>query len=134
MLKKMMVLCATVAAFAAVAMVPLAAQGDTFYKCPHGVTNKHYCQKFKRCVVPRLEGLKVSQARRALRRHDCRLGHVRRTRHHVDGVRNGVVLSQNPSSGTIHRKGFRVNVVINRKARRSADPDHDGDHDRPGQI
>jgi beta-lactam-binding protein with PASTA domain len=78
-LKKLLVLVLPVLATMAVALAPASASGDTFYKCPHGVTDHHYCTKYKKCKVPELKGKTVKEAKVLLREHDCRLGKVHHT-------------------------------------------------------
>ena len=63
------------------------------------------------CVVPRLEHLTLTQARRALSRGRCELGTMHRPRH----VRSGAVLrvvSQSLRPGTKHQANYRVSVTL----------------------
>jgi hypothetical protein len=65
-----------------------------------------------RCVVPRLHGRSVAQARRVLAHSKCRLGLVLRPR----GARGRLVVSsQRPSAGTRRQVGTRVAVRLQRK-------------------
>jgi hypothetical protein len=66
-----------------------------------------------RCVVPRLKGKTVPQARTALARAKCVLGLVRRVR--VRRGRVGRVLSQSARAGTSRPRGTRVSVVVGRR-------------------
>jgi hypothetical protein len=66
-----------------------------------------------RCVIPRLTGKTVPQARTALARAKCVLGRVRRVR--VRRGRVGRVLSQSPRAGTSRPRGTRVAVVVRRR-------------------
>ena len=62
------------------------------------------------CVVPRLTGKSLSKVRKALRRHDCSLGRVRR-RHHAT-AKSGRVKRQSPRAGTILSPGGEVGVTL----------------------
>ena len=63
-----------------------------------------------RCVVPKLRGKTVAQARRALVRANCTLGHVRR-------VGRGRITKQSPPAGTRVAAGARVRVTVGRTRR-----------------
>jgi cytochrome c peroxidase len=65
-----------------------------------------------RCVVPRLRGKTVAQARKLLSRSKCGLGLVLRPRHARGRL---VVLSQRPSAGARRQAGTRVAVRLRRK-------------------
>jgi len=65
-----------------------------------------------RCVVPRLRGRTVAQARKALARSKCRLGLVLRPR---SGRGRLVVSTQRPSAGASRPSGTRVAVRLRRK-------------------
>jgi len=65
-----------------------------------------------RCVVPRLRGRTVAQARRLLARSHCGLGLVLRPRHARGRL---VVLSQRPSAGARRQAGTRIAVRVQRK-------------------
>jgi hypothetical protein len=62
------------------------------------------------CVVPRLNGKSLSAARKALQRHDCSLGKVRR-RHHAT-AKAGRVKRQSPRAGTVLSAGGEVGVTL----------------------
>jgi len=62
------------------------------------------------CVVPRLNGKSLSAVRKALRRHDCSLGQVRRRRH--ANAKAGRVKSQSPRAGTVLSPGGEVGVTL----------------------
>jgi cytochrome c peroxidase len=66
-------------------------------------------QRPVRCVVPRLRGKTVAQARRLLARAKCRLGHVTRPR---GGARRLVVAGQEPSAGARRTVNTRVRVRL----------------------
>jgi PASTA domain len=68
------------------------------------------------CVVPRLRGKTLVQARVALRRSHCRLGAVRRKP--SAAVRRGRVLTQRPAAGKRRAAGTRVEVVLSDGRRR----------------
>lgn len=60
------------------------------------------------CVVPKLKGKKLRRARKALRRHDCRLGRVK-------GPRSGKVKKQRPKPGRVLPAASKVNVKLIKK-------------------
>ncbi len=63
------------------------------------------------CLVPRLLGETVRQAKRTLQNHGCRLGKVRQP-HHVRHGQRLTVTSQHPQAGSIRRPGARVAVSL----------------------
>lgn len=64
------------------------------------------------CVVPRLAGRTLTQARRALRRAGCSAGKIRRTSRRRG--RKGRIVSQSPKAGRRLRQGAPVSVVVRR--------------------
>jgi phosphoribosylformylglycinamidine (FGAM) synthase PurS component len=66
----------------------------------------------RRCIVPRVVGLRLSLAQRKIRRANCKVGRVRRKR----SARAGIVLSQKPRARAIRRRGFPVTLVVGRRA------------------
>jgi hypothetical protein len=66
------------------------------------------------CRVPRLDGVKLAAARRALSRTHCALGRVRRRRARGTHAirRRGRVLSTNPRRGSVRPPGTRVAVTV----------------------
>jgi hypothetical protein len=68
-----------------------------------------------RCVVPRIVGKTLTQAKAALKANHCGLGKVRRA--YSMRVRKGRVLEQSPGQGRNLRRGARVNVVVSRGTR-----------------
>jgi hypothetical protein len=67
--------------------------------------------KFVRdCRVPRLWGLSLRRARKALTTHDCRAGAI--THAHSRVVRSGAVISQSPRPFTLLDHGGEVDLVI----------------------
>jgi glucose/arabinose dehydrogenase/PKD repeat protein len=68
------------------------------------------------CVVPRLAGRTVVQARRAIVAARCSVGRV--TRAHSRRVRAGRVISQRPRPRLRLRRGTKVAVVVSRGRRR----------------
>lgn len=62
------------------------------------------------CVVPRLRGKLLSAARKALRRHGCSLGRVRKRRHAT--AKFGRVKRQSPRAGTVLSSGGEVGVTL----------------------
>jgi hypothetical protein len=63
------------------------------------------------CVVPKLKGKTIKQARKLLRKAHCTLGKVVRR---GDG-RPGRIRSTKPKAGAKRPAGTRVNVVVNRR-------------------
>ena len=68
--------------------------------------------KFLRdCRPPRLRGLRLQRARKALTSHDCRTGQI--THAHSRTVKSGRVISQSPKPFTVGLEhGARVSLVI----------------------
>jgi hypothetical protein len=64
------------------------------------------------CVVPKLRGKTLKQARASLTRSNCRLGKI--ARRSVRGARPGRVSSQRPAPGARRPAGTRVQVVVSR--------------------
>ncbi len=69
-----------------------------------------------RCAVPRVGGMTLAAARRALTRRNCRLGNV--TRAYSTRVRFGRVVLQRPAAGRRLARGAKVSVVVSRGRRR----------------
>ena len=65
-----------------------------------------------RCVVPKLRGKTLSEARRELRSRHCTLGRVRRA--YSWRLRAGRVVSQRPAPGTRRARGSVVSVTVSR--------------------
>src|SRR5205085_60238 len=66
-----------------------------------------------RCVVPRLKGKSLSQAKSALRKAHCKLGKVtkpRRHRHHK--LRKLVVKRAHPGAGSVRPRGTKVALTL----------------------
>jgi CSLREA domain-containing protein len=64
----------------------------------------------KKCVVPKLKGKTVKQARRALKKRNCRLGKVTRR----GRGRPGRIRASRPKAGSVRAAGTRVRVIVNR--------------------
>ncbi|HET7856613.1 MAG TPA: PASTA domain-containing protein [Gaiellaceae bacterium] len=64
-----------------------------------------------RCVVPRVIGLRLAQARARIVAANCRVGRVRRARSRLVGR----VLAQSPRAGLRFSRGTRVNLVVGRR-------------------
>ncbi len=62
------------------------------------------------CVVPKLRGRSIAQARRLLAKSNCSLGAVR-------GARKGRVATQNPRAGKRLASGAKVKVTLRRASR-----------------
>lgn len=105
-MKRILVAIAAIAAFAALAIAPLSAQGDTI--CPPGTHNPKYC--VKKCKVPQLKGKTPGQAGGLLAAHDCKLGKT--TKAAGSGVPKGTILRSAPAAGTVHQQGFKVDIIV----------------------
>jgi len=68
----------------------------------------------KRCVVPRVIGLRLTQAKRAIRSANCSVGRIERAR---SARPAGRVVDQRPRPGRRVRKGTRVTLVVSRGRR-----------------
>jgi subtilisin family serine protease len=68
------------------------------------------------CTVPRLRGLTMIGAKRALVKKGCRLGRISRT--YSRRVRRGRIVAQRPRPGLRLRRGAKVAVVLSRGRRR----------------
>ncbi|MEZ5100022.1 MAG: PASTA domain-containing protein [Thermoleophilia bacterium] len=64
------------------------------------------------CVVPKLRGLTLAEARARLERARCRVGRVTRTR--AKGVAAGEVVSSKPTAGKSLAAGAKVALVLAR--------------------
>lgn len=69
-----------------------------------------------RCVVPKVNGKTIAQARRLLATRRCRLGRVGRA--YSRSVKKGRVISQGRRAGAGLARGTKVNVVVSRGRRR----------------
>jgi hypothetical protein len=68
-----------------------------------------------RCLVPRVIGMRLANARTKIRRRGCRVGRVRRA-----GAKRswrGRVVAQKPRAGLGRARGAKVTIVIGRKRR-----------------
>jgi subtilisin family serine protease len=68
------------------------------------------------CTVPRLRGLTLIGAKRALVKRGCALGRISRT--HSRRVRRGRIVAQRPRPGLRMRRGAKVAVELSRGRRR----------------
>jgi hypothetical protein len=64
-----------------------------------------------RCVVPRVIGMRLRQARTRITARHCSVGRIRRAR----SRRVGRVIAQTPRSGKRLTRGARVNLVVGRR-------------------
>jgi beta-lactam-binding protein with PASTA domain len=69
-----------------------------------------------RCVVPKVTGKTVAQARRLLSTRRCRLGRIGRA--YSRRVKKGRVISQGRRPAARLARGTKVNVVVSRGRRR----------------
>ncbi|MEP6910697.1 MAG: SBBP repeat-containing protein [Actinomycetota bacterium] len=67
----------------------------------------------RRCVVPRVIGMRLAKARTRVGLANCRVGRVRRA--HTRPLRVGKVVSQSPRAGSRRTRGARVNLVVGRR-------------------
>ena len=65
------------------------------------------------CVVPRVVGLRLTDARLRIRRHHCSVGRVLRA--HSRPSRRGRVIWQSPRPGAVRSMSWRVSVVVGRR-------------------
>jgi beta-lactam-binding protein with PASTA domain len=69
-----------------------------------------------RCVVPKVKGRTLPQARTLLKSKRCTLGRVRRA--YSPKVKKGKIISQGRQPGVRLARGTRVSVLISRGRRR----------------
>lgn len=68
----------------------------------------------RRCVVPKVVGLKLAVAKRRITRASCKVGKVKRV--HVRSKRKvGRVVAQSPRARTRHAAGTRVRLTVGRR-------------------
>jgi hypothetical protein len=65
---------------------------------------------YQACVVPALKGKSLSKAKQLLKRHNCKLGHVKKVS--VRRKKAGKVLKQAPKTGAILAPGSRVRINL----------------------
>jgi hypothetical protein len=65
----------------------------------------------RRCVVPRVIGMRVARAKARIRRANCSVGRVRRRQ----STRGPVVLSQKPRARAIRKRRHPVSLVVGRR-------------------
>jgi hypothetical protein len=119
LLKKTLVLCTPLLAVAALAVTPVSASADTFYKCPPGAVFVSYCETIQLCVVPTVQGLRLNRAEDLLSDHDCSVGAIVLVRNRNPFIRVGEVLDSFPSAGAIREGGFPVTLFVKgRRGRR----------------
>ena len=87
------------------------AVGASFTPLPPTTGRRYLNSGSTACRVPRVIGLTVNAARRALAARACRLGTIRRK--HSAMVRIGRVSTQTPEAGALARSGAAVAVVVN---------------------
>jgi IPT/TIG domain/PASTA domain len=68
---------------------------------------------YEGCVVPKLKGKKLKNARRVLGRADCKVGKV--TRRKAKPGKAGKVLKQSVKPGKVLASGSRVNLTVGKK-------------------
>ena len=64
-----------------------------------------------KCVVPSLEGLKLTKARAALKKANCTVGKVTRKK---SAHKATVVLKQNKKAGAVLARGSKITLTIAR--------------------
>ncbi len=70
---------------------------------------------FDACGVPRLTGMRLAAAKRALRNNHCSLGRVKKAH---SRKKKGIVLRQHVAAGKTLAPGSRVNVVVSKGRKR----------------
>jgi beta-lactam-binding protein with PASTA domain len=65
----------------------------------------------RKCVVPRLIGLRLAKAKSKILRAHCRVGRIRRLRSRLVGR----VIGQSPHAGARKSRGFRVTLLVGRR-------------------
>ncbi|MGZ4468143.1 MAG: Stk1 family PASTA domain-containing Ser/Thr kinase [Nocardioidaceae bacterium] len=96
--------------------------GDRILK--HGTVDATISRGPERHAVPRLRGLSVDQAQRALQH--SHLAYGTSTYRYSDNVAKGTVLSSDPKQGQELRRGTAVDLVVSRGARPIPIPDFTG--------
>jgi Bacterial Ig-like domain (group 3)/PASTA domain len=88
--------------------------GDSKHTSSSGSTVVRVKAAAKKCVVPKLKGKTVAQARKLLKKHHCKLGKV--TTKAGASKRTGKlhIVSQSVKAKSVHSSGKRVPVVIDR--------------------
>jgi serine/threonine-protein kinase len=69
----------------------------------------------KACVVPNVKGRSLRAAKRAIRRHNCAVGRIKRAASRR--VRKGHVVSQKPKPGKRLKRGAKVRLVVSKGRR-----------------
>jgi alpha-tubulin suppressor-like RCC1 family protein len=69
----------------------------------------------KACVVPKVKGRGLRAAKRAIRRHNCSVGRIKRAASRR--VRKGHVVSQKPKPGKRLKRGAKVRLVVSKGRR-----------------
>ena len=64
-----------------------------------------------RCVVPKLKGLKLKQARTAAKQANCAVGAVKRKR---SAKQRTTVLKQGAAAGTVLARGAKITLTVSR--------------------
>ena len=68
--------------------------------------------KQKRCVVPKLKGKSLAEAKRALKKARCAVGHV--TKQKSLTVPKGRVISSSPKAASKHKAGTKIALTVSR--------------------
>jgi hypothetical protein len=113
--KKTLVLCTPLLAVAALAVTPVSASADTFYKCPPGATFVKYCEAVQLCVVPTVQGLRLRQAEALLLAHDCTIGAITLRTNGNPFIAVGRVVGSSPAAGAVRQGGFQVTLLVKKK-------------------
>ena len=94
----------------------LATSGDTTVTATFNTAPPPPPPPPRRCVVPRVVGLKLNAAKTRIRRARCRVGRV--TRRFSSRRKRGKVIAQSPRAGRRFAVGHRVNLVVGKGPRR----------------
>jgi hypothetical protein len=78
----------------------------------NGTTESYTAVRTVMCIVPKLRGLRLAAAKRALTKANCTVGKI--TKAKSSRVAKGKVILSRPAAGAQHQRGARVAVVVSR--------------------
>ena len=76
---------------------------------PAHASKWNFAEAQKRCVVPKLIGLKLAKAKKALGKAKCKLGKVKKK---ASKKKAGTVIAQKPKPETVKPVGAKVAVTV----------------------
>jgi hypothetical protein len=85
--------------------------GSSDYEAAPEVTETVSAFALPHCVVPKLKGLTLTAAKRALKAHACSLGRVG---HSFSPVQKGRVISETPKPGKRLQYGAKVSLIVSK--------------------